>query len=93
MLVVLTRRLTRTQKSQTLKRRYLMLLDSRLLLLSYKSHWKTENKITDKTNLATKAALNTKAGDVKSKTPGITNLATKAALNKKATETEKKYIW
>ena len=35
----------------------------------------------DVTNLANKAALNTKAANVESKVPDITNLATKAALN------------
>ena len=46
--------------------------------------------VTTANNLATKEALNTKATDVKSKTPGITNLATKAALNTKTTDIENK---
>ena len=49
-----------------------------------------ENKIPDITNLATKAALNTKAADVESKIPDIINLTTKAALNTKAPKTENK---
>ena len=49
-----------------------------------------ENKTPDITNLATKAALNTKAAKVESKIPQITNLPTKAALNTKATKIKNK---
>ena len=49
--------------------------------------------IFDITNLAVKAALNTKAAEVESKIPGITNLATKTALNTKATEIGKKILY
>ena len=44
----------------------------------------------DLTNLATKAAFNTKTTDAERKIPDITNLATKNALNTEATETENK---
>ena len=47
-----------------------------------------ESKISDITNLATKAALKTKTAKIKSKLTDITKLTTKTALNTKAREIE-----
>ena len=44
----------------------------------------------DITNVATKAAVNTKATEIEDKILDITNLATKIDLNTKTTETENK---
>ena len=49
-----------------------------------------ENKITDITKLATKAALNTTTIKIESNTPDITNLTNRAATNTKATMIENK---
>ena len=64
---------------------YLVLLVLSLLLLWMQKPKEIENKITDITKLATKAALNTTTIKIESNTPDITNLTNRAATNTKAT--------
>ena len=53
------------------------------IMLRYKN---IEDKITDMTNLAITAALNSKTSEVINEIPSITNLATNASLNDKINE-------
>ena len=51
-----------------------------------------EDKISDITNLAINASLNTKINEVKGEIPSITNLATTSAHNAKINEVKMKYL-
>ena len=57
------------------------------IMLRYKN---IEDKITDMTNLAITAALNSKTSEVINEIPSITNLATNASLNDKINEVKNK---